>query len=49
MIQLTPTQRKQAEKIIATLEAMSARNAKILELLDRRERIPASMLKPINM
>lgn len=49
MVTLTPTQRKKLEKISATLDAMYARNEQILAMLDRRERIPESMLKPIRM
>ena len=49
MVVLTPTQKKQAAKMLATLEAMMARNEQILAMLDRRERIPESMLKPIRM
>lgn len=47
MKQLTPAQRKQAAKMLATLEAMSARNKQLIDMLDRRERIPESMLQPI--
>ncbi len=49
MVQLTPIQRNKLEKISTTLDAMYARNELILAMIDRRERIQESMLKPIKV
>jgi hypothetical protein len=47
MKKLTPAQIEAIRAMLVTVEKMYARNEKVLEYMDRRERIPAELLQPI--
>ncbi len=49
MVVLTPAQLTQVKKMLVTIEAMMSRNEQLIAMIDRRERIPENMLKPIRI